>query len=384
MTINSFLVNKKKKKRMNTWMIYDSVPNPRVCIKRIALCIFPAGIFLVLASLFSGCEKETFDYGPEQIRQYGSETALVREFSFTSGDFTVVGDLRSPEVGEKHPLVLMIHGSGDATREGAVPFSPMIEIFLRHGYAVLSWDKPGSGESKGTFENGYTSTQRARIIKDAIEALSANSSLNLSEIGLWGLSQAGWVMPMALDKTPDISWMMVVSGGGEDGIEQGAYQVAQRIGCEGGSEDDIATVEAHWAMMNKALTYNAYKNAVQILLDVPGLYENTGLIMSEEEQWSPWPREIDAFFDPVDVLQRTTIPVLAFFGELDKYIDPVQGFQAYKSALEKAGNTDYQVHLIEGAGHVMVEVETGCPGEFVGTEYMTEYLEALEFWLMER
>jgi pimeloyl-ACP methyl ester carboxylesterase len=136
--------------------------------------------------------------------------------------------------------------------------------------------------------------------------------------------------------------------------------------------------------MNKAVTYEEYRSAVQVLLDVPGLYENTGLILSDQEQWAPWPRETDAFFDPVEVLQKTTIPVLAFFGQLDRYVDPVQGFQAYESALEIAGNPDYLVHMIAGAGHVMIEVETGCPEEFVGTEYMTEYLDTLEFWLMDR
>jgi fermentation-respiration switch protein FrsA (DUF1100 family) len=145
----------------------------------------------------------------------------------------------------------------------------------------------------------------------------------------------------------------------------------------------VAAVEQYWAIMNKALTYDEYRNAAQILLDIPGLYENTGLILSDREQWSPWPREIDAFFDPVEVLQRTSIPVLAFFGELDKFVDPFQGFDAYEAALDEAGNQDYLLMMVEGAGHVMVEVETGCQGEFVGAEYMTEYLEALEFWLMD-
>jgi len=369
---------------MKTTIQFDILADPKGCYKRNSLYIMTAGLLLVMASLFVGCEKDDFGYGPEQIMQFGSETAIVRELSFPSGDFTIVGELRSPDVEEKHPVVLMIHGSGEATRDGAVPFNPMIEIFLRHGYAVLSWDKPGSGASKGTFEPEYTITQRAEIIRDAIEVLSESDFIDVNEVGLWGISQAGWVMPMALDKTPDISWMVVVSGGGEDGIEQGAFQVAQMIACEEGTAEDVASVEQYWAIMNKAATYDEYRNAVQILLDVPGLYENTGLIMSDEEQWSPWPREIDAFFDPVEVLQRTTIPVLAFFGELDKYVDPVQGFHAYESALDKAGNQDYQINMIEGAGHVMVQVETGCPGEIVGAEYMTEYLDTLEFWIMER
>ena len=341
-------------------------------------------LLICLTSMLFSCEKNEIDFGPEEIRQFGTESARVQELSFPSGDFTVVGDLRMPLEGGPHPVILMIHGSGAATRNGAVPFTPMIEIFLRNGYAVLSWDKPGSGESKGNFDSEHTLFQREKILRDAIEALAENSSIDLSGLGLWGLSQAGWVMPLALEKSDRISFMIVVSGGGEDGIEQGAYQVAQRIACIGGSPEDVQTLEQYWAIMNKAEDYNTYQEAAEIILEIPGVYEETGLTINEEEDWNPWPRDIDAFFDPIDVLRETTIPVLAFFGEFDKYIDPIQGVQAYETSLAAAGNQDYLVVSIQGAGHVMVEVETGCPGEFVGNEYMTEYLETLESWLMDR
>lgn len=342
------------------------------------------GLLMLLVPLFSACEKEEDYYGPESTQQFGEETAIVQELGFGSQGFRIVGDIRFPEAGEKHPVILMIHGSGPATRRGAVPFEPMIEIFLRNGYAVLSWDKPGSGKSIGSFESGYSLRQRAQIIADAIGKISENPSIDASNLGLWGISQAGWVMPLALNLSDKIDFIIVVSGGGEDSIEQGAYQVAQMIACGGGSPEEVNTVEQYWATMNKATQYESYREAAEILLEIPGVYENTGLILSEEEQWAPWPRDIDAFFDPVDVLQVTTIPVLAFFGDLDKNIDPVQGAQAYERALTTAGNQDYLVKTIEGAGHVMVEVETGCLGEFVGKQYMTEYLEALEFWLMDR
>jgi pimeloyl-ACP methyl ester carboxylesterase len=367
---------------MKNLIQYSSLPNFMGVLQKKSLSPIAPGILSFLVLLFMGCEK--IEYGPEETRQFGSEMAIVQEISFPSNGFTIVGDLRTPTEGDHHPVILMIHGSGGATRNGAVPFVPMIEIFLRNGYAVLSWDKPGSGSSEGEFDQEHKLTENAQIIVDAIDVLAENPSIDLAKVGLWGISQAGWIMPLALDMSDKITFMIVVSGGGEDGIEQGAYQVAQMIACDGGSEEDVSTVEHYWAIMNKAVSYEEYSTAAQIVLDIPGVYEKTGLIMSDKGQWAPWPRDIDAFFDPVEVLQRTTIPVLAFFGELDKNIDPVQGAQAYESALESAGNQDYMVQTIEGAGHVMVEVETGCLGEFVGKEYMSEYLETLEFWIMDR
>jgi pimeloyl-ACP methyl ester carboxylesterase len=337
-------------------------------------------LMLVATSMFLGCEK--IEYGPEVTRQFGTESATVQEVSFRSDDFRIVGDLRMPMEGAPHPVILMIHGSGGATRNGNVPFTPLIEIFLRNGFAVFSWDKPGSGESEGEFESGYTITERARILKDAIESLSEHSSIDLTNVGLWGISQAGWVMPKALEMTEKISFMISVSGGGEDGIEQGAYQVSRMIECLGGSQEDVATVEHYWSIMQKATDYQEYKTAVEILLEIPGIYEQYGLVLSEEKNWSPWSRDWDTFFDPIDVLKKTTIPVLAFFGELDKNIDPVQGAQAYEEALSAAGNQNYKVIYIEGAGHILTPAETGCIGEDSGTEYMSEYLEELEMWIM--
>ena len=91
--------------------------------------------------------------------------------------------------------------------------------------------------------------------------------------------------------------------------------------------------------------------------------------------------DIDAFFDPMEIIERTTIPVLAFFGELDKNIDPVQGAQAYEAALQTAGNQDYQVEVIPDVAHVLMPAKTGCIGESGGQEYALEYLKTLESWL---
>jgi pimeloyl-ACP methyl ester carboxylesterase len=175
----------------------------------------------------------------------------------------------------------------------------------------------------------------------------------------------------------------VVSGGAEDSIEQMAYQVGQQVACAGGTEEEAALTEELWPLIANAQTYEEYRQAVETLLEMPGLRAATGLELNSEEGWSPWPVDIDARFDPMEVISHTTIPILAFFGELDKNIDPVQGAQAYEEALDSAGNTDSEVVVIEGAGHVLTSAETGCLGEQSGPAYVPEYLEILETWLQD-
>jgi dipeptidyl aminopeptidase/acylaminoacyl peptidase len=343
-------------------------------------------IFLLLIStiLLLACNKETdIDpvYKPALEKQFGDVTAYVQEVSFRTNGFFIVGDLRTPVTGDKHPAIIMVHGSGNATRYGAVPFEPLIEIFLRQGFAVLSWDKPGSGASTGEFSAGQTIFQRAEIVANAIQVMIDNPSIDNSSVGLWGISQAGWVMPKALELTNKIAFMIVVSGGGEDGIEQYAYLVGQVVACEGGSATQVDTVEFYWSQMTKATQYSDYREAVDILVGIPGVVEFTGLSVTEESQWNPWPRNIDAFFDPMDIIKHTTIHTLVFFGELDKNVDPVQGAQAYETALEETGNKNYMIKVIQDVAHILTPAITGCLSEPVSSNYVQEYLDILEHWV---
>jgi pimeloyl-ACP methyl ester carboxylesterase len=332
-------------------------------------------MFVLLAMLLTACgsavERESMG-----TRSFGSQEANVEEIRFRSGKFRLVGDLRVP-VGEgPHPAIIMVSGSGSQTRNS---FSDLNEIFLRNGYAVFSWDKPGSGESTGEFNNELT--QRAEILVDGIEVLVDHPSIDPDQIGLWGISQAGWVMPLALDQTEDVAFMIVVSGGAEDSIEQMAFQIGQQVACGGGTSEEAALVEKYWSQQAKATSYDEYREAVELLLQFPLVKAHTGLEMTEEKDWKPRSRDWDSFIDPMDSIEHTTIPMLVFYGELDKNIDPVQGAEAYENALQKAGNQDYEIVVIPGVAHILTPAETGCLSEYSGTSYAPEYLETLEVWL---
>jgi pimeloyl-ACP methyl ester carboxylesterase len=335
---------------------------------------------ILLMILVCGCgDKVTIEPNENQI--FGGQEARVEEIHYRSGNFRLVGELRMPVEGENLPAIILVHGSGHATRSGAVPYYPLIEIFLRNGYAVFSWDKPGSGESTGDFDGGHTITDRADILVDGIEVLVDHANIDSTRIGLWGISQAGWVMPLALERTNHVAFMISVSGGAEDSIEQMAYQVGQQVACKGGSSEQAADVERYWAQMNKAVSYEDYRIAIETLVDIPQVQSTYNLKINEEGNWKPWPRDIDAFFDPMEVIKHTTIPMLIFFGELDKNIDPVQGAEAYEAALQSAGNQDYQVETLQAVGHVLTSAKTGCLTEAGGTAYAPQYFEILETWL---
>jgi hypothetical protein len=288
----------------------------------------------------------------------------LEEFRFRSGEFELVGNLYLPAGDGPFPAIIMLHGDGPATRYNTANCDPTIDIFRRNGYAASSWDKPGSGESTGELDNEWRVTQRAAILADGIKALGELPAIDSTPIDLLGASQAGWVMPMALESSDDITFMIVISGGAEDGFEQISYQMGKRVILDGATAEQGVLVEQYGPQAFTATSYAEFREAMEILIEIPELHAYYSLEIPAEEDWEPVSRDDESFFNPMDVIERTTIPILAIFGELDIYIDPVQGAEAYLDACQRAGNQDCQIETLSGRGHVFL--------------YAPQYLEVLE------
>jgi hypothetical protein len=100
-------------------------------------------------------------------------------------------------------------------------------------------------------------------------------------------------MPKAIGQISDIAFMIVVGGGGEDSIEQFAYQVGQVVACSGGSQEDIENADNYWSQMVKETTYSEYREAADILVNILAVVDYTGLVVLEENNWSALSREFD-------------------------------------------------------------------------------------------
>src|SRR5262249_5892664 len=63
---------------------------------------------------------------------------------FRSGAVQLAGTLIAPNTSGRHPAIILVHGSGPETRESLLPYA---RFLVRHGVAVLGYDKRGAGES---------------------------------------------------------------------------------------------------------------------------------------------------------------------------------------------------------------------------------------------
>ena len=324
--------------------MYHNTFRPMICGVLLALV---AACVPTLAAPLDSSQKD----GTSSIAQQ-SEPPRIEEIAFESGSFHVVGDLRLPAGTGPFPVVLFVHGSGPVDRTGEGSYSPIMERMLRAGYATFSWDKPGTGESTGVLTEPNLRHQRAQIVLDAIEVMQARGDIDLQRIGLWGISQAGYVMPLALMQSKDITFMICVSCAGMSGTDQTTYQNMAMALCTGTPKGQAGRRTELLADLDAARTYQTYEEYVHYRAVIEALFgtaaqapQGHGLGVVPEKAWLANDSENEHWWNPIEVIEQIKIPVLAIFGDKDPQMDPLQGTYAYRKAVEQAGHPLSSVEL---------------------------------------
>ena len=107
-------------------------------------------------------------------------------------------------------LVVFVHGDGPTDATHDTFYRPLWEAFARAGYASLSWSKPGVDGAPGDWL-AQTMDDRAGEVQAAIAWARRRADIDPRRIGLWGASQAGWVMPKVAGRVRGLQFVIAVS-----------------------------------------------------------------------------------------------------------------------------------------------------------------------------
>ena len=135
--------------------------------------------------------------------------------TFPSGDIQIGYTLDLPSGTGPFPAIVFGHGSGRSTRDEARGLSGRM---VSAGFAVLRYDKRGVGESGGVYEGvGVGNGERvlgllAGDMAAGVAFLGTRPEIDSRRIGLMGVSQAGWVIPLAARRAPRAAFMVLVVG----------------------------------------------------------------------------------------------------------------------------------------------------------------------------
>ncbi len=176
---------------------------------------------------------------------------------FSSDGFTLAGTLYLPAGAGPYAAVVLFHGSGAQPRyEFEGPW------FAAHGVAALTYDKRGVGESTGDFRSIPFMT----LCDDGlagIQLLKARGDIDPKRIGVWGLSQGGWLGPLAASRSSDVAFVIAVSGPGVSPGEQMIYFWENDLRDRGVPERQVKEATALrrevWQYMETSVATNAQR-----------------------------------------------------------------------------------------------------------------------------
>ncbi|OEJ28655.1 hydrolase [Streptomyces agglomeratus] len=194
-------------------------------------------------------------------------TYALREERITMrhGGRLLDGVLARPQTGDgPFGLVVFVHGDGPVDATHDTFYRPLWESFAKAGYASLSLSKPGVGASEGNWQD-QSMDDRADETLATITWARTRPDIDDRRIGLWGASQAGWVLPKVTARDRAVQFVIAVSPA-VDWQQQGRYNLLAGLRRDGASQDDTHTAlrrrETTLRLLRQGATFEQYRTAV--------------------------------------------------------------------------------------------------------------------------
>jgi dipeptidyl aminopeptidase/acylaminoacyl peptidase len=310
---------------------------------------------------------------------------IDEDVSFTNDDVRLAGTLRIPSTKGQHPAIVFIHGSGPQDRD----FGPMTGLFARRGIAVLTYDKRGVGDSTGDFRR-VPFYELAGDALAGVRFLKTRKEIDPNKIGVWGVSQGGWLGPLAASQSADIAFVISVSGPAvspkeqmlfyrgnqlreagllDEAVEQ-ATQLRRRMWDYLGTGEGQQELRAELDRAKKKSWFSALASQ-----GFPRALPNVAGMSESELRW--YRQEMN--YDPVAALEKVSVPVLEIFGEEDEVVPVQESVEIMKQAFERSGNNNVTFKVFPGADHgIQIFSRRGA------RQFAPDYIETMIGWLEKR
>lgn len=334
----------------------------------------------------------------EKTTKNDKTSGINENFKFEYNDITYNGFIELPNQKAKG-LIVLIPGHGPTDFIEGAEYSELRSFFNESGYAVCFWDKAGCGKSEGTYNHNQSIESSA---EEAIAAISKIKSLNIqgtNQIGLWGISRAGWICPLIIEQDPSIAFWISVSG--TDQFENSRYMLEANLRAENKSESEINILMEEWDYYQKILvrggeSYENFLSGISNLMKdsyfnsnnfqfteeifeaVQNAYQNNNVSYDDSSNLAIMVNDFE------NKLSRINIPVLAILGEKDSQVDWKSTLKLYNKTIGANQKAHLTIKTFPNGNHIIQKCKTGGINENLekfGYAVCDGYYNAMFMWL---
>lgn len=252
----------------------------------------------------------------------------VTELRFENDGVPLYGNLPTPTGDGPFPAAVLIHGSGANDRDNSWVLTIAHSLAVRSVAAFVP-DKRGCGRSGGEWQTAGFETL-AREALAAVERVKREAAIDPRRVGLVGLSQGGWIAPVAGGMTDDLAFVVNVVG---SAVRRGEPR------------------EQPWHETKATLVQDGLP-AFLVPLVAPVAYR-----VPLHRYAEFWRKNGD--YDPIPDWERMKCPVLIVYGALDERDNvPVKESVRRLEAARARGRVDMTIHVYPDSGHALYEPNT--------------------------
>ena len=325
-------------------------------------------------------------------------------FEFQFENKTLRGLIEKPQKQKSKAIVIIIPGYGRTNFVEGNWYAALREKLVATGLTVVFWDKMGCGKSDGEFDAQQPVENSADEAIAAIREIKGLKLAGSEKIGFWGISRAGWIVPLINEQYSMDFWISV---SGTDDKENFGYLLKSNLIIEGKAEEEADKLYKAWMLGHKIFssngTYEEYLSAIQPLRQdstsqrlfgytfEPRITEEDRMrYLKEQKQYTSkgyfdvksglW-----AYIENFDeTLVKINCPVLALFGANDSQVDWRKTKKLYEETIGANPNSELTVKVFENCNHTLQKCITcGWREDLSASNWQAcdDYYKSMEKWL---
>jgi len=251
-------------------------------------------------------------------------------------DLDLAGMLFIPDGEGPFPAVVIIHGSRESYRDRNW-YLTLSSYMQKNGVAVLLPDKRGCEKSEGDW---YTSSFEdvATDTLAAIDFMKSQKIVEVSHLGVIGLSQGGIIASIVASQSPDLDFVINMVG---------------------------TSITMHKQLLYE---FNFAKRETGYLPGVSNLFSYVDTLVYENITGREWYDAVGNF-DPIPYWRKVSIPVLVLHGSQDHNVPSAES----RARFEALGKDNIRVIMYEGSGHGL-EDPPGTGDRYIREEALSDML----------
>lgn len=282
------------------------------------------------------------------VRRWDASPPYVEEpVTIVNGDVRLNGALLMPAGPGPHPAMLFQHSGRPDTRQ---PWLFWADHFARNGIAGLVYDNRGADGPRDTPWVDFSD-----VASDALAALHflrRTPGVDRHRVGLFAVSQGGWIAPMVAARDSSLAFVALVSPPGLSQAPTVLYEARREMEASGLAPAQVTAGVAAKQRFERMLLEGASDDALDAfrasVLDQPW-FRYVGLMPRGHWHRGWWRR--NGAQDPGRWWPRVQAPLLALHGDRDVELPVPESLAALQAAYRAGGRRTLTTRIFPGADH---------------------------------